>query len=284
MEKIDPVIRFFWEGETWKDWQEPLRRIYDCELVYVSEGEFTLMIEEKRYRMRQGWVTIIPPATWHEGRLEENQRAMRHCIHFDWTDEWLGRQAPLMSFSHEPFYKKLVHPVPSEVIGHLPLVMNFEQDEVFEETIQFCLNYLRKNHIMARLLFRSILDYIVYRRTETKPSEQFGGKTARSVLALKHYIDNHYSQAVGYPEFRRLTQLSRSHLCQAFTRHIGRPPNSYLNDVRLHHAANLLRSTSMNIAEIGRKVGISDANYFSRLFRKKFGAAPRSFLQQEIRS
>lgn len=54
-------------------------------------------------------------------------------------------------------------------------------------------------------------------------------------------------------------------------------PTDYLNHVRISRALELLQVTSLSIAEIASRVGIYDANYFSRLFKKVTGYPPRYF-------
>ena len=42
----------------------------------------------------------------------------------------------------------------------------------------------------------------------------------------------------------------------------------------------LLRFTDMTVDEIGAAVGMADANYFSRMFRKVEGISPRGYRKQ----
>jgi len=95
---------------------------------------------------------------------------------------------------------------------------------------------------------------------------------------LRDHIDKHYAEPQGYETYRKLTRLSSSHLCRTFSDMIGQPPLGYLINLRLHHACRLFQESSMNIAEVACAVGIPDANYFSRLFRRKFKRSPSRFL------
>jgi two-component system response regulator YesN len=48
----------------------------------------------------------------------------------------------------------------------------------------------------------------------------------------------------------------------------------YLTEIRLEDAKKLLKTTSLNIAEIARQVGYNDVRYFSKLFIKSVGIKP----------
>lgn len=58
-------------------------------------------------------------------------------------------------------------------------------------------------------------------------------------------------------------------------------PNDYLRKCRMERAAELLRSTEMNIAEVCAQVGIPDAQYFSRVFKAHFGMPPSAYREQK---
>lgn len=58
---------------------------------------------------------------------------------------------------------------------------------------------------------------------------------------------------------------------------VNMSPIDYLNHVRVAKALELLQVTSLSISEIASRVGIYDANYFSRLFKKVTGYPPRYF-------
>ena len=49
---------------------------------------------------------------------------------------------------------------------------------------------------------------------------------------------------------------------------------AYLTDIRLQRAVELLRETSDKTYVIADKVGYPEQNYFSYVFKKKFGVSP----------
>ena len=67
-----------------------------------------------------------------------------------------------------------------------------------------------------------------------------------------------------------------SHLFKEYT---GQCFTDYLAERRIERAVELMRTTDLSLAQIGERVGYSDPNYFSRVFKKRRGVGPREFFQ-----
>ncbi|RME70993.1 MAG: AraC family transcriptional regulator, partial [Verrucomicrobia bacterium] len=57
-------------------------------------------------------------------------------------------------------------------------------------------------------------------------------------------------------------------------------PLDYFNRLKVQRACELLATTTLSIAEIAEQLGFDDPYYFSRLFRKIMGMAPRVYRRQ----
>jgi AraC-like DNA-binding protein len=75
----------------------------------------------------------------------------------------------------------------------------------------------------------------------------------------------------------RRVGLSRSALSAKFTRLVGRPPLSYLTDVRLAKAAALLRTQPATLNAVAMSVGYDSEVAFSKAFKRRFGTAPGAY-------
>jgi two-component system response regulator YesN len=62
----------------------------------------------------------------------------------------------------------------------------------------------------------------------------------------------------------------------------GIPFQDYILNERLEKSKVLLLSSSLKNYEIAEIVGISDPNYFSTLFRKRFGISPNQYKSKVI--
>ena len=74
--------------------------------------------------------------------------------------------------------------------------------------------------------------------------------------------------------------ISVSHLHRRFTDEVGTPPMAWLARTRVELASSLLIQSDRGVAEIGRRVGWPDANYFSRRFRQLNGVSPTEYRRQ----
>lgn len=84
-------------------------------------------------------------------------------------------------------------------------------------------------------------------------------------------------------EHARRAGLSVSALRRVVRRDGGCSPKEYLLRIRLNRAKELLAESDLTVAEVGRRVGHDDPAYFSRLFTRRTGMAPRDFRAQEQR-
>jgi AraC-like DNA-binding protein len=74
--------------------------------------------------------------------------------------------------------------------------------------------------------------------------------------------------------------LSRSAFAARFHELVGEPPMRYLMRARLGHAAYLLHTTDVGLAEIARRTGYGSEFSFNRAFKRVFGVPPGAYRGQ----
>ena len=62
-----------------------------------------------------------------------------------------------------------------------------------------------------------------------------------------------------------------------FKKETGQAYTAYLTEVRLNQAVELLRMTNDKTYVIAAKVGYQEQNYFSYVFKKRFGVSPTKY-------
>lgn len=97
--------------------------------------------------------------------------------------------------------------------------------------------------------------------------------------AVRHYLDRNLDRRVTLAELGVRFHCSTVTLTAHFRRAYGITVLQYLNEKRMALAGELLRHTDMTIAEISDRCGFSDAEYFSRAFRRRNGRSPQAWRQ-----
>ena len=75
--------------------------------------------------------------------------------------------------------------------------------------------------------------------------------------------------------------LSYSRLEHIFKRETGVSLRSYVAEMRIHIAADLLRNTQLPVKDIAYRVGYHHPTSFIRAFRRKFKSSPQSYRVKE---
>jgi AraC-like DNA-binding protein len=91
-------------------------------------------------------------------------------------------------------------------------------------------------------------------------------------LMHSSYMENPDLDAIG-----SAACLSTPQLVRHFKAVFQRTPHQYLVQIRLNHAAQLLRHTSLPVHEITWKCGFEDTSAFCRAFRTEYGVTPTFF-------
>lgn len=110
--------------------------------------------------------------------------------------------------------------------------------------------------------------------------DQYIGLIAQQNLdPVLAYIDEHYREKITVADLCRIFHYSRPSLFMHFKSELNQGITSYINDLRLEKSKALLAEHS--VKEAAALAGFEDPNYFSRMFRKKFGVSPSAFLKKQ---
>ena len=93
----------------------------------------------------------------------------------------------------------------------------------------------------------------------------------------RKYLAQHYEKKLSIPSLCAYFGCSKSTLMNAFRLQYGDTINHTLTEIRLRHASERLSTSSESIQEIAASCGFSDQNYFSKVFRKRYGMTPSDF-------
>lgn len=109
-------------------------------------------------------------------------------------------------------------------------------------------------------------------------SQERDNTKKRVILDAKQYIQNHYQNPdLSVEMICRELHLSPAYFSTMFRKETGQTYVNYLTEIRLGQAVELLKTTSDKTYVIAQKVGYQEQNYFSYVFKKKFGVSPSKY-------
>jgi signal transduction histidine kinase/DNA-binding response OmpR family regulator/ligand-binding sensor domain-containing protein len=115
--------------------------------------------------------------------------------------------------------------------------------------------------------------------TVIKPSEVSAVSVDRVFLEKTiKIIEAHFEdEQFGVEKLAGEINMSVSQLNRKLNALVDQPAGQLIRSLRLQRAADLLKQNAGTVAEICYKVGFNDQAYFSRAFKKQFGASPLEY-------
>lgn len=95
--------------------------------------------------------------------------------------------------------------------------------------------------------------------------------------AAKTHIENHLSEDISPEQLCGVLGVGRTRLYDIFKSEANMGVSRYILRRRMQTARKLLKTTDRRVSQIARDVGFADYNYFSRVYKKTYGKAPKQY-------
>lgn len=225
----------------------------DFLILYIVKGEYTVFYRGEEYLLRAGDAVIYEPNL--KQKYSPLPSSEGYWLHFTGIGaEALLREAGLYG------------------VGVIRGRIDKTVTEAFENIIKESEGGLPMwERACASELMRLVVGL---RRVMGEKRGDGGAELAR------RYISELYENYVNAPDlsdFARRCGVSESRFRHIFKDYTGVSAHGFLIKIRLKRAVYLLRHTTLSVSEIAREVGYEDGFYFSRLFKKRYGASPLNF-------
>jgi AraC-like DNA-binding protein len=100
------------------------------------------------------------------------------------------------------------------------------------------------------------------------------------VLPPQFQLMLQHANALEEPNIDKLCRIfhcSRSTLFRKFKEYLNFSPHQWIIEKKLQRTAEILYQTDLPVKQIAQMEGFEDENYFSRIFRKKYGVSPIAY-------
>lgn len=102
----------------------------------------------------------------------------------------------------------------------------------------------------------------------------------RRIDRVCSYLHQNVDQEIDFTELARAAHMTQAALCRFFRRATGRTMTTYVNQLRIGAAAQLLANSDLSVLEIGFRVGFGNYSNFNRHFKRIKGVSPQSLRRE----
>lgn len=131
-------------------------------------------------------------------------------------------------------------------------------------------------------LAKAIESYILLLYNRTKSSTKEYSNCHEAVSATINYILANYYKDISIEHIANKYGINPKYLGRLFKTQTGQSFNCYLNNIRIHHATQLLAGTKAQIIEVALECGYNNVTYFNRVFKNSKGVTPSEYRQHTL--
>ena len=108
-----------------------------------------------------------------------------------------------------------------------------------------------------------------------------GTTSLGKVTDIKRYVLQNYSNSeLSIKQIAENMYLRHTYMCFIFKKSTGKTINSYITEIRLSKAKELLKDKNIKLYEVSEKVGYKNQNYFTKLFKDQIGYTPSKYRER----
>lgn len=170
------------------------------------------------------------------------------------------------------------------ISGHAEFA--YAQKAMLHNAIGYCLKPFSKNELMDSM--QKAYNILEIRKAERQSTDNVPPPRTsnapvvnnRSVQTMLDYMNTHYSEDISIQTLADLCYINPNYASQLFKQETGSTFSSYLTNLRIQRAIQLLTSTDMAVFLIASHVGYRDYFYFAKVFKKITGTTPTAYRKE----
>ncbi len=249
------------------------------EIIYVLEGEYSSLIEDRTYHMKKGDFLLIDQNVMHKYHYVEKKHDSSKRIILWVTPQMLSSLSEADMDLSACFHGK------ESCAYHFPIY--------YEEMLQGYLLKLAMTQMQesADMGAKKVLDrgcltlFFVYLNILCAREEYLFAQedlvSHPMVEQVSAYIDAHLTERITVEDLAEQVHMSKYYFLRKFKELTGVTVHAFVIDKRLIKACEALRS-GKNVTECRQFAGFSDYTSFLRNFKGTFGVSPGKYMEYLI--
>ena len=259
---------------------EPVHFHEECQITYILQGTGIILVSAKLGEFKEGDLFFIGKNQSHVFRHDESYYKTPSKHH---------ARAISIFFSLDTF-KQILQQIPEG--GKIDSLMDRTQFGIRvsrQEVENFIQNILEIRHtegIDRIACFMRILDDIskckeLEQITNSKPII-YGKQNNTKLNRVFNYIMENFDRRIYLDDVAELVNMTPNAFCRFFKLHTKKTFFSFLIEVRINQACNLLSGGNHNVTETYFACGFNNSSNFHRHFRTQTGFTPTEYRQKNL--
>lgn len=241
----------------------------EYEIYYLVAGSKTFHVNKHEYFLKSGDVMFIPPEISHRSVWMDSSSLSNRIILL-FSDSLLEGG---LTFAGSPRLSRLLSGGEQHISlspagrSEFEIVMKYLNNELASSDSEcFCMRQMYVLQLCICLL-----------RHGTGASFEKPRRNADNMQAIQDYIHENYNKSLTLDSFASLFFMNPSAMARSFKAATGTTIISYINQLRVERAKEMLEQKSLPVAEVAKRVGFNTGTYFERVFKKNTGLTPSEF-------
>ena len=268
----DPIRRYYFESlDTKAHWHD------DFEILYIRDGEVSYHIGTNDITGKKGDLILVSPYVLHYGNISGKKLSV---------SIYVFKPEFLCSSNSDMNIKKYFKPI---ISGEKSLPNIISTKDKCHSLLVECLNKLDKAEEKRKTAFELAVHNelirffsILYEYDMINQSQNNHAKGEKSIKKAIAYIDANYNSKLTISKLATICSFSESHFMSLFKQYMGVSCVTYINQIRIAKAVELLKSTDLSVLEISEQTGFNSISLFNRTFKKHLGTTPKSYRKLQI--
>jgi AraC-like DNA-binding protein/quercetin dioxygenase-like cupin family protein len=226
-------------------------------LIYCIQGLGKAQIAQEDITVKAGDFFFIPKNTSFKYAADQQKPWTVFWFHFDGT---LADDVLQLFYQYNQSYKGFLAYEEERILLFDTIYKNLKRG--YSKEVMTMLN-------MGLLHF--LTSFIIHIRLKQKDKNQ------DLVNQVIDYQKKNLDKNITLQEMAQYINISVPHFSSVFKKKVGLSPVDYFLQLKMQRACQYLEYTDALVKEVAFKVGIEDAQYFSRLFSKTVGMSPNAY-------
>jgi len=228
------------------------------ELVMVTEGHGTHVINDTSYLVMPGDIFLLMPSDVHSF-IPINKNVKFSWLSCIWLPEFYEIKDDTL-LSTKKYSDEYTHDIYNELLN-----MHTEF-------------YNKKDSYMEILhLFLQAILLKLHRLIQNRDESYGAGRKNKLIKEAINYIHANYTRNIELSDIAAHINISHVYLCKLFKASMQTGAMNYVRKIRIERAMQLISSTDMSIESISSEVGFTDIKSLYSLFKQKTGVTPGEY-------